>query len=460
MRTKSSSALTLTLVAPEDSGSFDAEAAEARPHSGGVTFNDFHAVMATHKYIFAPTRDMWPAASVNARLPPMMVMTEDGQVRYIPANIWLDRHRPVEQLTWAPGFPPLIRHRLISGGGWIEHEGLACFNLYRPPTIQIGDPDKAQLWVDHVRRVWGDAAEHILAWLAHRVQHPEEKINHALVLGGAQGTGKDTMLEPVKQAVGPWNFSEVSPAQMLGRFNGFAKSVILRVSEARDLGDVDRFKFYDHSKGYTAAPPDVLRVDEKNLPEHSVPNICGVIITTNHKTDGIFLPDDDRRHFVAWTDLTKGDFNEQYWNRLWGWYEDGGNSHVAAFLFTLDISGFNPKAPPPKTAAFWDIVGSNQVPENAELADALDQMGNPDATTLIRIAARAEAGLALWLMDRKNSRQIPHRLEQCGLVRVRNDSAPTDGLWVINGKRQVIYAKISLTLKERFRAATKLVSGQ
>ncbi len=82
------------------------------------------------------------------------------------------------------------------------------------------------------------------------MQRPHEKINHALVLGGKQGIGKDTLLEPVKHAVGPWNFIEVSPQQVLGRFNGFLKSVILRVSEARDLGDFDRFAFYDHMKSY------------------------------------------------------------------------------------------------------------------------------------------------------------------------------------------------------------------
>ena len=37
-------------------------------------------------------------------------------------------------------------------------------------------------------------------------------------------------------------------AALLGRFNGFVKSVILRVSEARDLGDVNRYAFYDHMK--------------------------------------------------------------------------------------------------------------------------------------------------------------------------------------------------------------------
>jgi hypothetical protein len=57
-------------------------------------------------------------------------------------------------------------------------------------------------------------------WLAHRVQQPQEKINHALVLGGPQGIGKDSLLEPVKRAVGPWNVAEVSPQHVLGRFNG------------------------------------------------------------------------------------------------------------------------------------------------------------------------------------------------------------------------------------------------
>ena len=152
-----------------------------------------------------------------------------------------------------------------------------------------------------MHKVYPDDADHIINWLAHRVQRPQEKINHAVVLGGAQGIGKDTLLEPVKHAVGPWNFVEVSPQQMLGRFNGFLKSVILRISEARDLGDIDRFAFYDHMKAYTAAPPDVLRVDEKNLREYSILNCCGVVITTNHKQDGIFLPADDRRHYVAWS---------------------------------------------------------------------------------------------------------------------------------------------------------------
>jgi hypothetical protein len=244
---------------------------------------------------------------------------------------------------------------------------------------------------------------------------------------------------------------------MAGRFNGFLKSVILRVSEARDLGDSDRFAFYDHCKSYTAAPPDVLRVDEKNLREHSIPNVCGVIITTNHKTDGIYLPDDDRRHFVAWSDLTKDDFTPAYWQGLWAWYGAGGDQHVAAYLAQLDLSKFDPKAPPPKTPAFWEIVNASRAPEDAEMADAIDALGSPDALTVAHIIAHAEADFVVWLRDRRNARRIPHRLQECGYTAVDNDAAK-DHVWKIRGRRQAIYAKKELALRDRIIAARKLVN--
>ena len=145
----------------------------------------------------------------------------------------------------------LIEDRVISGGGWIERSGSNCFNLYQGPTIKLGEATRAEPWIKHIQTVFPNDVTHLVYWLAWRVQHPEIKINHALVLGGNQGIGKDTLLEPVKHAVGPWNFEEVSPQAMLRRFNGFLKSVILRISEARDLGDLNRYQFYDHMKSYS-----------------------------------------------------------------------------------------------------------------------------------------------------------------------------------------------------------------
>jgi Family of unknown function (DUF5906) len=427
---------------------------------------DFYAHMVSHKYIYAPARALWPAASVNARLRMVTITDANGQpalndkgkpLTMAPAA-WLDEHRPVEQMTWAPGSPLIIRDRLILDGGWIEHKGASVFNLYRAPDVLPGDPAKAEKWLEHVRFVYPDEADHTIKWLAHRVQRPQEKLNHALVLGGPQSVGKDTLLAPVRYAVGPWNFAEVSPQQVLGRFNGFLKSVILRISEARDLGEQDRFSFYDHTKSLIAAPPDTLRVDEKNTPEYAIPNVAGIIITTNHKTDGLYLSSDDRRHFVAWSPRQKEDerFQNGYWPDLWSYYDSGGLSHVAAYLKSLDISDFDPKAPPPKTAAFWAIVDSNRASEESELADTIDKLGNPTTLTLLKLqGAAAGTPLYEWLTDRKNRRTIPYRLEQCGYAPVRNPAADS-GLWVISGTRQVVYALASLPLRAQIDAARRL----
>lgn len=420
-----------------------------------ITLDDFVAHMPSHRYIFIPTRELWPAASVDARVE----WPNGPNGKPMKPSRWLAANTPVEQMTWAPGFPKLIDDRLIDAGGWIEKVGCTCFNLYRPPALAHGNPDKAEPWLDHVRKVYPEDVDHIIAWLAHRVQRPGEKLNHALVLGGKHGIGKDTLLEPVKQAVGPWNWSEVSPVAMLGRFNGFVKSVVLRANEARDLGDMDRFAFYDHTKPLIAGPPDVIRVDEKNIREYSVPNLCGMIITTNHKANGLYLPADDRRHFVAWSQLDKDNFDEEYWNRLWKWYHAGGFGHVAAYLAGLDLSAFDPKAPPPKTEAFWHIVNAARPPEESELADILDSLSWPPAVTLEEIVRRAQdKGMfefADWLKDRRQRSKIVHRFDAVGPEPVRNPYVK-DGMWVIARRRQVVYANAKLSVSERLAAAEKL----
>jgi hypothetical protein len=373
---------------------------------------DFHAYMPQHNYLYVPTREPWPGSSVNALIPSV-----DGKLK---ASTWLDQNRHVEQMTWAPGEGMLIGNRLIAEGGWIEKDGVTCFNLYRPPIIKPGDAAKAGVWIDHVNKVFGNDGEHIIKWCAQRVQHPDIKINHALVLGSERhGIGKDAALEPVKHTIGHWNFGDINATQLLGQFNGFLKNVILRISEARDLGEVNRYQFYDHTKAINAAPPDVLYVNEKYLRQHSIVNCVGLIITTNYKTNGIYLPAEDRRHYVAWSDLGPDDFTKDYWNRLFGWYESGGYAHVAAYLTEYDISEFDPKAPPPKTQAFWDIVDANQTPEDSELADILDGLGNPRAVTIEQVAYRASDDFARWLRDRKNSRLIPHRFNKCEYAPVR-----------------------------------------
>lgn len=412
------------------------------------SYEDFWSYLPQHAYIYIPTRELWPKASIDA-----ILKWRDGS----KPSRWLDRNRAVSQMTWAPGHGSIIPDFIVAEGGWIERPGERAFNQYLAPCVEDGDPAGAKHWISHIHKVYPDEADHIIKWCAHRVQKPWEKTNHAMVLGGDQGIGKDTILEALRYAVGPWNFAERSPRQMIGRFNGYLKSVVLRISEARDLGEFSRYEFYEELKTVIASPPEAVSIDEKNIREYLIPNTTGVIITTNYKTDGMYLPIEDRRHFVAWSNAKIDDFDNGYWQRFWAWYEIAGLRNVAAYLRTLDISAFDPKAPPPKTAAFYDIVAANTASEDLELNDVFDEMRWPDALTLNHVIGRANGhvGLVNFLTERKNRRVILIRLEKCGYSAVRNPDAK-DGCWKIQDKRQVVYAKKILGIRDQLAAIRRL----
>jgi hypothetical protein len=434
----------------------------------GCRYAHFRAYMVDHTYIYLPTMTPWPAASVNSRLPwvPMVdehgqpVLDAKGRPKKEKPNIFLDKTQPVEQVIWTPDEPMIVDGRYLKdGSGCVEHEGGHCLNFYMPPTIKHGDPRKAGPWLKLARKLYHGGANRIIKYMAFKVQNPGKKINHALFLGGAPGIGKDSLVQPLVHAVGPWNFMEVKPNDLFEPFNPHIKTVILRISEAHDTGEVSRYQFYERIKTYAATPPDVMQCNDKYIRKCNVINCMGIIISWNHLRDGIFLPADDRRHDVHWSECKREDFEPGYWDKLWNWYEnEGGFEHVAAYLATLDISDFNPKAPPPKTPAFWAIVDANRSSEESELADVIDLMGNPKAFTLANLYEKTvlNASLAEWLKDRKNRPKIPHQLDRCGYEPFRNPDVK-DGEWKIGDTRHVIYVRQELTVRERMDAAKELI---
>ncbi len=257
---------------------------------------------------------MWTAESVNSLFP-----TGNKSPR---ATAWLDQNRGVELTTYAPGYSMVIEGRYYLDGGWIEHPGGRCFNLYRPPEILRGvdlgaislaeAERRARPWIKTVEFVYPNEADEIILYSGHVVQRPWIKINHLLLFGGVPGIGKDEILAPVRHAIGPWNFTEATAEQVMGAFTEYQKGVILRINEARDLGDVDGHKFYNRLKWISASPPETRKINEKHLRPYYAPNVGGVIVTSNHRTGSIFPEPDDRRVFATWSEKRPEDFPAGY----------------------------------------------------------------------------------------------------------------------------------------------------
>ena len=138
---------------------------------------------------------------------------------------------------------------------------MRCFNQYRPPNLKLG---VGGCWICGLttsrRSTRRCGAHHRLAGAARAAPKKIESCAQCSVVrrhwqGDAAGAGQQPLASGTR--------IETSPTQVMGRFNGFLKLVILRSDEARDLGEFNRYTFYDHLKAYTAAPPDVLRVDRR-----------------------------------------------------------------------------------------------------------------------------------------------------------------------------------------------------
>ena len=424
-----------------------------------ITVEDFFAFLPERNYIFEPTNRRWVKGGVDAQLRPIplvdavgrAIVDANGVQKKQKASEWLALNRPIHEIGWAPGEGKVIADKVVSSEGWKEKPGSRTLNMYHGPSIILGRSRQAGTWLGHVDALLGEHRDHVLSWMAFKVQHPDKKINHALVLGGPPGIGKDTMLEPLREAVGVGNFKEASPHTIMDRFNPSLRGVIVKINEARDLGEINRYQFYERMKIYIAAPPPVVEINEKFINPYFIPNIVGVIFTTNYRHNGLYLPNDDRRHYVVWSECVKEDFHPDYFDQLYEWFENDGYCHVAAYLHEYNLSQFNPAEPPIRTEAFLTMVEGGTTSEEDETSDLLEHRGSPDAFAMVELkdwAQQSAPALFEWLNNGRNNRVVPHRMEAIGYTPVRN---PTDGKgkWITGGKRTTMYAKSSFSLNER-----------
>jgi len=245
-------------------------------------------------------------------------------------------------ITYAAGADVLVaREGLIYGNRWRNAR----------PTPKAGDISP---WMAHVERMVPEAfeREHLLNALAHKVQFPNHKINHAILMGGNHGSGKDTLFAPFFWAIGgdaKVNCSLVKNEDLNSQWGYSLECEVMEIAELRQAEAKDRRALENTLKPIIAAPPELLVVNRKGLHPYMALNRVFVIAFSNERV-AISLPSEDRRWFVLWCEAPK--LSEAQAVSLWNWYHHrGGFEAVAHYLHTRDVSAWNPNAPPPMTEA-------------------------------------------------------------------------------------------------------------
>ena len=359
-------------------------------------------------------RDEWETEEVTGRNGSVRVV----QVKPSSSIARIERDSIVECAAWWPGKDRIINDVLVTSDGERHAPRCRMLNTYQVPQHKTkGNAAMATQWTEHLRRLWPDDWELLLDYFAHTVQHPEIKINFGLVLVGAPGIGKDLSLNPVRAAVGNNNCQEISPDAVASNFNGWVKSVMLIVNEARPAdSDFKATDFYEKLKPVIAAPPDWLLRNGKYMKQEHVRNLTRVVITTNDPLS-LFVPEDDRRLYFAKSRLKSGWAESKYFYSLVAFYDKGGNSHVYEYLRQRDISKFDPKKRPAPNAAHRAATASWNQAVHDPLADVLDDLGWPDlffGSELLAVEVAAFDNKDEMKLLLRSSRRLAVRMNRMG----------------------------------------------
>jgi len=354
------------------------------PEQGRISIDHFVFFSPAGDFIYRPTADHWPPASVDA----LVAKVNDGG-NLISATDWLRANRFATSITSDPLLEEYTRGIDMKDGNIIENKDGAVYNNYWPPQIKPGDSRLAGPFLDHVRLLLpkeGDA-DQFLNYMAHRVQKPGEKPRFALLISGEQGIGKDTIISMCGPAIGEWNCVNIQPADIDSKFNEFKRYVLVNVSEAANHAEMTKWAFNEQLKVLIAGNPDNQQINEKYGRKYSVRMHCGVVLTTNNLIGGIYIPQDDRRYDVMECaskhemGLESASKRGDYFANLWAWYNEmDGAAHVAAFLQERDISKFSAATGQRITEAHLKVVQEGFVGDDWAL-DALLVMSKKASDT-------------------------------------------------------------------------------
>jgi hypothetical protein len=284
--------------------------------------------------------------------------------RKVEASICFDENRQamgakaLVGVTYAAGEDVIVtRDGDLFGNRWRDA---------RPDLSNLQSGDISP-WLDHCRELVPEPAEleHIFDVMAFKVQHPEIKVNHAILHAGDEGSGKDTFWAPFIWAVCGDHLKNrgiMDNNSVNSQWGYQLESEILIINELKEPDAATRRQLANQLKPIIAAPPEMLPINRKGLHPYYMANRLFVLAFSNDPVP-ISLASQDRRWFCVWSTAPRMDSNRA--KKIWDWYRGGGFGTIGRFLRDRDVSKFNPSAPP-----MWTEFKANLIEHGMSMAES------------------------------------------------------------------------------------------
>ena len=226
------------------------------------------------------------------------------------------------------------------------------FNLWRGFSVEPREkPNGWSILRDHIftnvcesRKDW---FEYFIAWVAHLVQRPRERVGIAMVLRGGMGSGKTKIGEVIGRLIQAHYFLVDDPRYVTGNFNAhMASCLLLQADEAVWAGDKTA---EGRLKGLITAPTQMI--ENKGVDPIRVDNYVRLYMTSN---EGWVIPaGKDERRYCVFDVSNRCAQNAAYFREMDEQLADGGYEAFLYDLLHFDLTKVDLRKVP-KTKALLD----------------------------------------------------------------------------------------------------------
>ncbi len=245
--------------------------------------------------------------------------------------------------------------------GIFESSGEKFFNRYQAPNIVTCNGDCTVLTEFLAYLVPNNEERaHLERMIAWTVRNPGRKLGHALLLQSkAQGIGKTTLIDIWRALLGYENTRKTNSEEMASNFQSYMSDALLVVLEELNLGN--GMTVYNKLKDLITGDTAIL--NEKYIRQKEVRNMANFVFLSNLDAP-LLIEQEDRRFFVIDSPAEKRD--EAFWSQFHSWWRSNLGV-IKGYFDCVDISTFQPNAPPPDTDAKDRLKQQSQTPLVQEL---------------------------------------------------------------------------------------------